>query len=157
MVQLMVVPTTDGSHGHTLGNCTRVMRSYCAACKAGCGMCYHRAGLLWMQHLHWGEGRPTPKPATSGFCSWIPGSRGKRNCSTLQSTCKLMVEQLPGSNEEERQKLDQNRQYNLKEGIDSCYEIFGGDATKWEKLNNPHYISHLRIENIFSLLRTAQK
>ncbi len=67
MVQLLVQPTTVESHGHTLGCFTHVMRSYCAACKAGCGMCYHRASLLWMQYLHWGEGRPTPKPATSEF------------------------------------------------------------------------------------------
>jgi len=34
MVQVMVAPTTDASHGHSLANCIHVVRSYCAACKA---------------------------------------------------------------------------------------------------------------------------
>ena len=67
MMQLMVEPTTMESHGHTLGVVTRVVRSHCVACKAGGDMCYHKSSLLWMQYNHWGEGRPTPKPATSPF------------------------------------------------------------------------------------------
>ena len=61
----MVESTTMESHGHTLGVVTCVMRLYCAACKAGGGMCYHRWSLLWKQHNHWGEGRPTPRPTTA--------------------------------------------------------------------------------------------
>ena len=83
IVQIAMTPTTDLSRGHTLGLCSHVMRSYCAACKAGCGMCYHRASLLWMQYLHWGEGRPTPKPSTIDFATWVPGSNAKSR-STLQ-------------------------------------------------------------------------
>ena len=156
MVQVMVRPTTQESHGHTLGHITNIMRSYCAACKAGCGMCYHRAGLLWMQHLHWGEGRPTPKPATSSFCSWVPGSRGPRNCSTLLPAGNLMIENLPTSNAEAKQKLERGRKYNLKEGLDARYDIFGGDEKKMERLNNPEYTSISRIQHLFSCLRAAQ-
>ena len=52
MVQILVFPTTMGLHGHTLGITGHVMRSYCAACNAGLGMCYHCGALLWMQDLH---------------------------------------------------------------------------------------------------------
>ena len=56
MLQVLVRSTTVKSHGHTLGVVGHVMRSYCASCKAGLGMCCHRAAALWMQRLHWGEG-----------------------------------------------------------------------------------------------------
>ena len=46
-----------------------VIRSYCATCKVGDGMCYHRGLLLWIHYLYWDEERPTPKPANSSFCS----------------------------------------------------------------------------------------
>ena len=76
MIQLLVQPTTIESHGHTLGIMTHVMRSYCATCKAGCGMFYHRALLHWMKHLHWGEYRPTdPKACNVDFLlldTWEP-------------------------------------------------------------------------------------
>jgi hypothetical protein len=37
MIQLLVDQTAVESHGHTLGLIVCVMRSYCAACKAGGG------------------------------------------------------------------------------------------------------------------------
>ena len=55
MFQLCVMPTTDASHGNTLGLVTHVIRSYCAACKAGCEMCNNKSGSLYMQFNHWGE------------------------------------------------------------------------------------------------------
>ena len=156
MVQLAVRRTTVASHGHTLGVFTHVMRSYCAACKAGCGMCYHRASLMWMQHLHWGEGRPTPKPATASFCSWIPGSRAKRTCSSLVAAANLSIERLPHSNEEAKAKLDRNRQYNLREGVDARYDVFAGNEKKWEALKNPEFVSAIRLARLFAALRSAQ-
>jgi len=156
MMQLMVERTTVEAHGHTLGLIARVMRSYCAACKAGGGMCYHRGSLLWMQHLHWGEGRPTPKPATSSYCSWIPGARSKRKCSTVEPAANMMIEKLPRSNADAQAKLDRGRKYNLKEGLDARYDVFGGDRKKIELLNNPAYTSASRIAHLFSQLRLAQ-
>ncbi|KAL7523537.1 hypothetical protein ACHAWF_000560, partial [Thalassiosira exigua] len=156
MVQVMVQRTTVESHGHTLGIISHMMRSYCAACCAGCGMCYHRASLLWMQHLHWGEGRPTPKPATSAFCSWIPGGRSERNCSTLEPATKLTIENLPASNAEAQAKLDRGRKYNLKEGLSASYDIYGGDKKKLDRLNSPAFASHARLENLFTCLRKSQ-
>ncbi|KAL3768178.1 hypothetical protein ACHAWO_006548, partial [Cyclotella atomus] len=104
MMQIAIQPTTDVTRGHTLGLCERMMRSYCAFCEAGCGLCYHRAALLWMQYLHWGEGRPTPKPVTAGFCSWIPGSNS-RSCSTIEPAYQSQRMKLPGSSEEAQQKI----------------------------------------------------
>ncbi|KAL7554211.1 hypothetical protein ACHAWF_017633 [Thalassiosira exigua] len=155
-VQLLVRPTTVDSHGHTLGVVDRVMRSYCAACKAGCGMCYHRAALLWMQHLHWGEGRPTPKPATSSFCPWVRGSRSKRNCSTVEPASRMNIERLPRSNKEAEAKLARDRKYNLKEGIDARYDVFGGDSEKWGKLNNPEFASARQLAPLFEALEKSQ-
>ena len=95
LAKVLVQPTTESSHGHNLGICTNLISSYCMACKAGMGMCYHRAGLLYMQMLHWGEGRPTAKPATSSWCSWIPGSRGERSCKTTAPASESARERLP--------------------------------------------------------------
>ena len=157
MMQLMVEPTTMESHGHTLGVVTRVMRSYCAACKAGGGMCYHRSSLLWMQYNHWGEGRPTPKPATSAYCSWIPGSggRGKRTCSSIVPAGKLMIERLPRSETEAKSKLERGRNLNLKEGADARYDVFGRDRNKKKFLEYTEYTSAERISILFGRLRVA--
>ena len=134
MMQLMVKPTTVESHGHTLGRVTRIMRSYCASCKAGGGMCYHRCSLLWIQLNHWGEGRPTPKPSTSAFCSWVPGSREKQTCSSFVPAGKLMIENLPRSEAEAKAKLERGRKYNLKSKVDARYDVFGGNKTKQNNL-----------------------
>ena len=100
MMQVSVTPSTIESHGHTLGAVGHVMRSYCASCKAGCGMCYHREAALWMKHLHWGEGRTTAKPATALFCPWVPGFRSKHSCSTVEPVTNLNLEKLSRSNDE---------------------------------------------------------
>ena len=117
MMQVSVHPTTVESHGHTLGAMVHVMRSYCASCKAGCGMCYHRRSLLWMQYLHWDEGRPTPTPATASFCSWVPGSHSKRNCSTIEPASKSTIEKSPRSETKAQAKVKHGRQSNMKEGL----------------------------------------
>ena len=52
-------------------------------------------------------------------------------------------------------KLDRNRQYNMKEGLDARYDVFG-NAEKREKLNDPEYTSHRRIAPLFSAFRAAQ-
>ena len=125
VMQLRVEPTTVRDHGHTLGRVTHVKRSYCVRCKAGCGFCYHRAAVLWMQYNHWGEGRPTPKPATSEFCSWVPGSRAKRTCSTVVPAANLRIERLACSKVEAKDKLKCDRQNNLCFGVDARYDVFG--------------------------------
>ena len=154
MVQVSVEPTTIESHGHTLGAVGHVMRSYCASCKAGCGMCYHRGLALWMQHLHWGEGRPTEKPATASFCSWVPGCRSKRSCSTVLPATKLTIEKLPRSNAEAQKKTDCGKQGNIKEGLSACYDVFC-DTRKWHLVSSPAYVAPHRFTNLFDKLRAA--
>ena len=154
MVQVSVMPSTIESHGHTLGAIDRVMRSYCASCKAGCGMCYHRGAALWMQHLHWGKGRPTEKPATASFCSWVPGCRGKRSCSTVEPATSLVIENLPRSNDEAQQKLDRDRQMNTKEGLSARYDVLG-DPRKWRLVESPEYIAPHQSKKMFQHLRAA--
>ena len=156
LMQLMVIPTTVAEDGHALGRVSRIMRSYCASCKAGGGMCYHRASLLWMQYNHWGEGRPTPKPSTSAFCSWVPGSRAKRTCSTVVPAGKLMIERLPRSEAEAEAKLKRDRKYNLRLGIDGRYDVFGGNENKMKLLEHPEYTSAARLSSLFECLEAAQ-
>ena len=153
LMQCMVEPTA----AHDLGVITRIMRSYCAACKAGMGMCYHRALLLWMQYHHWGEGRPTPRPVTSDLCSWIPGSRAaRRTCSSVVPAGKLMIEQMPRSLAEAKAKLERNRQNNLKMGADARYDVFGGNEKKRKLLEDPAYTSAARTRRLFDSLKAAQ-
>ena len=154
MVQVNVVPTTIKLHGHTLGAIGHVMRSYCASCKAGCGMCYHRGAALWMQHLHWGEGRPTEKPATAEFCSWVPGCRSKRSCSTIEPVTNLNIEKLPVSNADAQRKLDGDRQMNAKTGLSARYDVLG-DPRKWELISSPAYVASHRFNDLFEKLRAA--
>jgi len=158
MMQVSVKPTTAASHGHTLGVLNHVMRSYCAVCKAGCGMCYHRAGLLYMQYLHWGEGRPTPKPATADFCSWIPGSKAAaRKCTRLEPASHIPRQRLPSSNAEAQQKLDRGIKKCMHEGIPAKYDVYGGDESKKRKLDDPRYVSKERIDKLFQCLKAAQR
>jgi hypothetical protein len=157
MLQVAIEQTTDTSHGHTLGICVRVMRSCCAGCKAGCGLCYHRACVLWMQHLHWGEGRPTPKPATASFCSWIPGCRDKRSCSTVMPASKCHREKLPTSNEEAEQKLKHGNKRGMNDGVPAIYNFHAGRPAKMSLFDDPRYISADRLAPLFLALRDAQK
>ena len=106
-----------------------------------------------MQYLHWGEGRTTPKPATSAFYSWVPGSRSKRKCSTVLPAGNLQIERMPRSDQEAQAKLDRGRNYNMKEGVDARYDVFGGDNKKWEMLNDPRYTSASRLGLLFGRLR----
>ena len=155
MCQVAVQPTTNALDGHTLGRCTHVMRSYCAACKAGCGMCYHRAGLCWMQHLHWGEGRPTPRPSTVSYAPWIPGSRAKRECSTIVPAAELHIERLPRSNQEAKEREERGTKKNIHSGIAARYDVHGGDEKKKALLDDPRYTSKERVKKLFQCLRAA--
>ena len=156
MVQLRVIPTEQSTHGHTLGKFTKILSHYCAACKAGSGMCYHKSGCCWMQHLHWGEGRPTPMPATSKFASWIPGSRSARLCSTTEIASKQQRERLPTSNEEAQQKIDRGLKKSTHEGVPARYDVYGGNKKKRDKLSDPNYRSKERIDVLFKCLRASQ-
>ena len=137
-VQISVRPTTDTSHGHALGMCTHVMRSYCVVCKAGCGKCYHHASLLWMQHLHWGEDRPTPKPPTASFAPWIPGSRSTRSCTKLAPASRSHREKLPTSNKEEKQKKISEKREAFTKGYP--YNMMCIAETKGRKQNKMTHI-----------------
>ena len=157
MAHILVKPTTDPSHGHSLGVCTHLMRSYCVECKAGGGMCYHRAALLWMQMLHWGEGRPTEKPPTAAFCSWVPGSRSQRSCKTTLPASESVRERLPRTNEEARERMNRGTKRSMWEGVSAKYDVFGGDKKKHALVNSAEYVAPARMTRFFECLRKAQK
>ena len=71
----------------------------------------------------------------------------------MEPVTKLMIERMPRSNAEAQKKLDCNRQYNMKEGLDARYDIFAGDKNKWELLNDKRYTSASRIHPLFEKLR----
>jgi len=57
LLRCIVEPTTESSHGHTLGIVTCVDMAYCFFCKAGgTGRCLHISESLFIQLLHWGPG-----------------------------------------------------------------------------------------------------
>ena len=109
LLQVGIAETTYASHKHDLGICTHIMRAYCGQCTAGCGMCTHKSGALWMQHLHWGEGRPTEQPATSNFCSWVPGCRAAHTCTTLEPASHTHIEKLPDLMRRHRRNLKEEQ------------------------------------------------
>ena len=103
-----------------------------------------------MQHLHWGEGRPTPKSATSLFYSWVPGSQGKQNCSTLEPASKLVIENFSRSKAGAQSKLDNTGQYSTTDGLDAHYDVFG-DAKKSEKVNGSAYTARIKLPPFFGV------
>ena len=77
-------------------------------------------------------------------------------CSTVLPAGKLMIERLPRSETEAKAKTDRGRNYNLKEGVDARYDVFGGDQKKRDMLNDPNYTSASRISLLFDRLKQAQ-
>ena len=67
----------------------------------------------------------------------------------------MNIEKLPTSNADAQKKLDRGRKYNLKEGLDARYDVFG-DSGKMEKLDSQNYTSLGRITRLFEALRAAQ-
>ena len=155
MMHLAIQKTTQASHGHTLGLVVRIMRSYCGLCKAGCGMCIHRSGALWMQHMHWGEGRPTPKPPTADFCPWVPGSNCERTCTTLLPACRTTIQKLPSSNEEARRKSESGHKKTMHVGESARYDWHGGDKRVLAITNSQEYTSKERLMPLFLELQAA--
>ena len=158
MVQIATNATTYELHGHDLGECAHIMRSYCAYCKAGCGMCRHRAALLWMQHLHWSEHRPMAieRPPTSDFCSWIPGSQcSKRAASVNEPAKKCFRISLPSTNDEARKKLEVGRQRSCQKGVPAEYQLHKSKS-KMAKFKSSTYTSQERFSRLYKALRDAQ-
>lgn len=155
MMHIAIEPTTYRSHGHVLGRCTHVLRAYCALCKAGCGMCHHKSACLWTQLLHWGEGRPTPKPPTSDFCAWIPGSNCKRECSTLSSAATNTYQKLPKTSAEAKKKLESGKVRTCHEGETARYDWHGNDPDILAALNSEEYMSSERMKHLFALIRSV--
>ena len=79
----------------------------------------------------------------------------KRNCSTVEPAGHMTIEKLPRSNDEAKAKTEASKQYNLKEGLDVRYDVFG-DPEKWQRVSSPEYTSAPRLANLFSKLRAAQ-
>ena len=158
MVQIAINPTSYELHGHDLGECSHLMRSYCVKCKAGCGMCRHRAALLWMQHLHWSDSRPTAieKPPTSDFCSWFPGSKcDKRSASVKEPSAKCFRIKLPSSDEQARSKLEDGRDRNCQKGVPARFQVHKSKA-KMAKFTSSAYSNQNRFKQLYKALRDAQ-
>lgn len=120
-------------------------------------MCTHRSGALWMQHIHWGEGRPTPKPATSDFCPWVPGSNSKRTCTTLLPASRTTMQKLPTSNEEAKRKRDSGHKKNMHAGETARYDWHGGDERILNVINSKEYTSKDRLMPLFLALQEASE
>lgn len=156
MMQLAkIIPTTAKSHGHTLGKCSHIMRHYCAQCVAGCGICYHHSSTLWMQYMHWGEGRPTPKPCTSDFSGWVPGSKADRSCSNkkLASLCGRVT--LPNSEAEAKMKTEHGRVRSCQKGVPALFKVHES-YDKMAMFDDPRYSHPDRFLRLYACLEAAQ-
>ena len=61
---------------HNLGVFVEVLRSYCAQCVAGAGLCRHKAERLWFQYHHWTDERHgIDMPSTIKACAWASGGK----------------------------------------------------------------------------------
>ena len=47
-------------------------------------------------------------------------------------------------------------QKNVHQGVAASYDVYGGSRNKWERLNNPRYVSVVRISKLFDCLEEAQ-
>ena len=81
--------------------------------------------------------------------------RSKHSSSTVEPASHMTIEKMPKSNDEAKAKTEAGKRYNMKEGLDCRYDVFG-DATKWQRVNSAEYISAPRLANLFSKLRVTQ-
>ena len=68
----------------------------------------------------------------------------------------MSIENLPRSNAEAQAKMDHGQNYYLKEGFDACYDVLGGDETKYAKLNVPEFTNASRFVDLFRCLCGSQ-
>jgi hypothetical protein len=75
----------------------------------------------------------------------------------VEAAANMMIKRLSWLNVDTQAKLDCGRQYNLKEGLDTRYGVFGGDSKNLELLNDPAYTRSSCIKHLFLQLRLAQE
>eukprot|EP00978_Attheya_sp_CCMP212_P022797 scaffold68574_cov83-Attheya_sp.AAC.1 len=156
ILQLLVEPTNVDRDGHSLGRITRIVQGYCASCCAGMGLCYHKALVLYMQYHHWGEGRPTPKPATIANCGWIAGSHGARSAKVTEPASNLACEKLPRTLEDaEERNNKKNRKRNVTSGLSGVYDIYAGNKKKRDLMADPSFVCTERWAAFFASIRKS--
>lgn len=118
-------------------------------------MCHHKSACLWTQLLHWGEGRPTPKPPTSDYCPWVPGSNCKRECSTLLSAAMNTVQKLPKTSSEAKKRQESGKERTCHHEETARYDWHNNDPDILAALNSPDYMSSDRMKQLFTLIRNV--
>ena len=68
----------------------------------------------------------------------------------------MNIEILPRSNEDVQAKINRGQNYNLKEGLDARYDVFGGDETKHAKLNEAEFTDASRFVDLCRYIRASQ-
>ena len=155
--RFLVEPTTEASHGHTLGIVTLLEQAYCAQCKGGAtGWCLHVSESCFIQHFHWGLGWKAEPPSTISKCAFM--RRGvARNANVTEEAHKLMAEKLPKSAKEGVYRSKVNKVCNASQGISANYDQWDGNAFKHSRLSLPNMFSMERpaVARFFALNRAA--
>lgn len=82
-------------------------------------------------------------------------SRGKRSCKVTERATNLMIEKLPKELDRyigREEKRDKRGKKNMHHGHTAEYDVYGGNFEKRNRLDDPAYTSHSRIERLFACL-----
>lgn len=134
---------------HNLGVFVEVLRSYCAQCVAGAGLCRHKAERLWFQYHHWTDERHgIDMPSTIKACAWASG--GKALTSDVRA--KIYQQQtvkFERTIDAQEEKMKRGAKRDCTEGQSSDYSYYW---TAEKRQYNPQQFTAERTAILYKLI-----